>query len=349
MPVEVILPKLGSTMTRGTITKWLKAEGDTVDEGEPLFVFETDKAVMEVEARQTGVLGRILAPAGATVPVAQVVALILEPGEELPKEAPPEKPRPKAIPAPPVVERPPAPPSPPAIRGEGIGAGSVHAPRLAESLHTTAQVTLTTEADATELVKWRLKTLRVLETLRVGPISYNEILVKIVATALREHPQVNATLTEEGIQLLHSINVGVVVNSDRGTIAPVIHEADGQDIVQIAQNLRALVERAKAGQSRPEDLSGGTFTIAALGQYEIDAFTPIINLPECAILGVGRIQARPVVRQGEIEVRQMMRLSLSFDHRLIDGAPAARFLQHVKHLIEQPHLMMLDSKGFGNP
>jgi pyruvate/2-oxoglutarate dehydrogenase complex dihydrolipoamide acyltransferase (E2) component len=336
MPVEVILPKLGSTMTRGTITKWLKAEGDPVDEGEPLFEFETDKAVMEVEARQAGVLGRILAPVGATVPVAQVVALILAPGEAMPEEARPEKPGPGAVPAPPAAP----PPSPPAFRGEGIRAGGIRAPRLAESLDTTAQVTLTIEVDATELVKWRARWQEEAENSPGFSISDDEIMVKIVATALREHPQVNATLTEEGIQLLTSINVGVVVNSNRGTIVPVVHGADGQDIVQIARNLRALVERAKAGESRPDDLNGGTFTIANLGRYEIDAFTPIINLPECAILGVGRIQAKPVAYQGKIEARQMMYLSLSFDHRLVDGAPAARFLQRVKRLIENPHLIL---------
>jgi pyruvate dehydrogenase E2 component (dihydrolipoamide acetyltransferase) len=147
-------------------------------------------------------------------------------------------------------------------------------------------------------------------------------------------------LTEEGIQLLTSLNVGVAVDSEKGLLVPVIHQADGKDIVQIARDFHALVKRAHAGQSLPDDLSGGTFTIANLGRYEIDAFTPIINLPECAILGVGRILARPVVYQGEIGVRQMMYLSLSFDHRLVDGAPAARFLQRVKRLIENPYLIL---------
>lgn len=334
MPVKVILPKLGSTMTQGTITRWFKAEGDPVSEGEPLFEFETDKAVMEVEARQPGVLGRILTPAGATVPVAHVVALILEPGEKLPEETPPE--RPSAAPTPPVVEVLPElpltpPPSPPAAETR-----LVQAQAMAESLRTTAQVTLTTEVDATELVKWH-------DRWKEGfPISYNEIFVKIVAAALREHPQLNATLTEEGIQLLTSINVRVVVEADVGLLAPVIREADSKDIVQIAQDLREQVEQAQVGESLSD---GGTFTIANLGMYEIDAFTPIINLPECAILGVGRILAKPVFHQGEVEVRQMMHLSLSFDHRLVDGATAARFLKHVKRLIENPYLVLLVDRG----
>ncbi len=393
MPVEVIMPKLGLTMTEGTIRHWFKSEGDKVDKDEPLFEFETDKAVMEVKAPQRGVLGNILAPVGATVPVAQVVAIVLPEGEEIgegaaerptPPSAPPTpttrikaSPRAKklakelgidltgvvgsgpgerivgedveryatalaerAAPAPPVT-----PVAPPAVGvGEVIpltGVRATIAQRMAESAHTTAGVTLTTEADATELTRLRTQLREEMEASLDLSLSYNEMLVKIVAAALREHPNVNATLTEDGIQLLQSINIGVAVDTERGLLIPVIRDADDKDLVQIVRDFRDSLERARAGQSLPDDLSGGTFTITNLGMHEIDAFTPIIKLPECAILGVGRIVAKPVVYEDEICVRQMMYLSLTFDHRLVDGAPAARFLQRVKQLIEKPYLILV--------
>jgi pyruvate dehydrogenase E2 component (dihydrolipoamide acetyltransferase) len=134
--------------------------------------------------------------------------------------------------------------------------------------------------------------------------------------------------------------VGVAVDSERGLLVPVIRDADSKGIGELARSLRELAERARAGKSTPDDLSGGTFTITNLGMFDIDAFTPIINLPECAILGVGRLREVPAVRDGQVCIRTTMALSLSFDHRLVDGAPAARFLQRIKTLVEQPHLLL---------
>ena len=122
---------------------------------------------------------------------------------------------------------------------------------------------------------------------------------------------------------------------------PVVRDADRKSLVEIVHEVRALVSRAVAGASLPDDLTGGTFTITNLGMYEVDGFTPIVNLPESAILGVGRIQPKPAVYEGQIAIRQMMTLSLSFDHRSIDGAPAARFLQRIKHLSEDPYLLLM--------
>jgi pyruvate dehydrogenase E2 component (dihydrolipoamide acetyltransferase) len=157
-----------------------------------------------------------------------------------------------------------------------------------------------------------------------------------VARALREQPGINARLTERGIEQVAEINIGVAVDTERGLLVPVVHDVAGRDLLQIQQALAELVERALAGRSLPDDLSGGTFTITNLGMFEVDAFTPIINPPESAILGVGRIIAKPVAVDRQVVVRDRMTLSLSFDHRLIDGAPAARFLQRVKQLVERP-------------
>jgi pyruvate dehydrogenase E2 component (dihydrolipoamide acetyltransferase) len=142
------------------------------------------------------------------------------------------------------------------------------------------------------------------------------------------------------IESLASINVGVAVDTDRGLLVPVVRDADGMTIAEIAAALRELTERARSGKSLPDDLTGGTFTITNLGMYGIDAFTPIINPPECAILGVGRLREIPVVHQGTMCVRPAMVLSLTFDHRLVDGAPAARFLQRISQLIEQPYFLL---------
>ncbi len=135
------------------------------------------------------------------------------------------------------------------------------------------------------------------------------------------------------------------MDTERGLLVPVIRDADKKSLMEIARESRELVEKARAKAISPDELSGGTFTITNLGMYEVDAFTPIVNLPECAILGIGRIVPKPVVREGRVCVRQMMCLSLSFDHRLVDGGPAARFLQRVKQLVEEPCLLFIRSKN----
>jgi pyruvate dehydrogenase E2 component (dihydrolipoamide acetyltransferase) len=155
----------------------------------------------------------------------------------------------------------------------------------------------------------------------------------------------NVRLTEQGIEQLSEINVGVAVDTERGLLVPVVRDAATRNLIQVQQMLAELVERALAGRSLPDDLSGGTFTITNLGMFDVDAFTPIINPPESAILGVGRIVNKPVGLEGQVALRDMMTLSLSFDHRLIDGAPAARFLQRVKQLVERPFVLALGEDG----
>jgi pyruvate dehydrogenase E2 component (dihydrolipoamide acetyltransferase) len=132
----------------------------------------------------------------------------------------------------------------------------------------------------------------------------------------------------------------MAVDTERGLIVPVIRDADQKTLRQFGEAFRQMVDRARSGRSLLDDLSGGTFTITNLGMYEVDGFTPVINLPEAAILGVGRIAPKVVPYQGKAEIRQMMTLSLVFDHRLVDGAPAARFMQYIKHVIEEPYLLI---------
>jgi len=215
------------------------------------------------------------------------------------------------------------------------------ADRMATSAHTAAPVTLTTEADATELVRLRNQ----LKSDPSQPVpSYNDLLAKLVAQALLEHPHINARFDGDNIVQSAAVNVGIAVDTERGLLVPVVCDVQSKSLRQIARESAALIEAARAGRINADDLHGGTFTITNLGMYEIDAFTPIINLPECAILGAGRIVPKQVVVEAEAErvaIRHMMFLSLTFDHRLVDGAPAARFLQRVKQYVEMPYLWLV--------
>ena len=231
----------------------------------------------------------------------------------------------------------------PAAAGQVVpmsGIRAIISQRMSAGAQTTAPVTLMTEVDASRLVEMR-------EGFKKSPLagdivpSYNDMLVLIAGRALQEQPNMNARLADEQIELLTDVNVGVAVDTERGLLVPVIRDVQAKGLTQIAGDFRDLMNRAREGQSLPDDLSGGTFTITNLGMFDIDAFTPIINLPETAILGVGRIKPRPAVVDGAVCVRQMVWLSLTFDHRLVDGAPAARFLRRIKQLVEEPYLLLV--------
>jgi pyruvate dehydrogenase E2 component (dihydrolipoamide acetyltransferase) len=249
------------------------------------------------------------------------------------------------VPAPgaPPPEAAPAAESVPAVETEALtGLRRIIAERMAASHAETARVTLVTEADAVAFVEAReqLKA-TVTEEWGFAP-GYNDLLALVVARALREFPYMNARLNADGtsIQRLPTVNLGMAVDTERGLLVPVIRDAGRKGLRAFGTEFRALVERARVAKSLPDDLTGGTFTITNLGMYDVDAFTPIINLPEAAILGAGRIQLKAVVQDGEVVARQMWTLSLVFDHRVVDGAPAARFLQRIKQLVENPFLLL---------
>ena len=223
------------------------------------------------------------------------------------------------------------------------------AQRMAANHKSAARVTLITEADATSLVKARTQLeATVREAGDLAP-DYGDWLAFIVARTLRAFPYMNARLSSDSgdgslmIEQLPFVNLGLAVDTDHGLLVPVIQDADRKGLQAIASEARALIERTQAGRAQPDNLRGGTFTISDLSMYDIDAFTPIINLPETAILGAGRMQAKAIVLEGEIRARQMWTLSLAFDHRLVDGAPAARFLQRVKQLVENPLLLLAEA------
>jgi len=215
--------------------------------------------------------------------------------------------------------------------------------RMAISDLMTARVTLVTEADATELVQLREK-LGAVKAEKWGfKPGFNDLIGVIVAQTLKEFPHLNARLSQNGanIEILAEINLGIAMDTNRGLVVPVIKNADQMDLRSFGARFREVVENTQKGQISPENLSGGTFTITNLGGFDVDAFTPIINLPEVAILGLGRIQDKVVPYKGEVKIRKMITLSLGFDHRLIDGAPAARFLQKIREYIEYPVILFV--------
>lgn len=217
------------------------------------------------------------------------------------------------------------------------------AERLSAGAHLTAPVTLTTKVNATELVRLR-EQLRADAPLTHAPIpSFNDIFAKIVAHALGEHPVMNAHLEDHDIVFQDAVHIGIAVDSEHGLLVPVLREVQAKSLWQIAVESQQLIQRVRGGNASADDLSGGTFTITNLGMYDIDAFTPIINVPQTAILGLGAITRTPIFDSGsdKVGVASMMTLSLTFDHRLTDGAPAARFLQRIKQLVERPYIWLI--------
>jgi pyruvate dehydrogenase E2 component (dihydrolipoamide acetyltransferase) len=376
MPVEITVPRLGWSMEEGTFAGWLKQNGDPVSAGEPLFALESDKVTMDVESLDSGILylppG---APeTGATVVVGQRLGFLLAPGEPAPEAIDAAQPAASALesavstPSPAAFAHTPTrdgrtPVTPRArrvaaelgvdtalLRGSGRGgrirevdvreAGSAKASpapisslrrtiakRMMESRQNTAPVTLTSRADATALValrnRWKLAP-------GPGPApSYTDIIAKLVAIVLESHPALGG--------LSGKAHIGIAVDTPEGLLVPVLRDVAASSLADLARRSRELIETARARRLRAEDLTGGTFSITNLGGFGIDAFTPIINFPETAVLGVGAIRKEPVVLEsGELAVREQMTLSLTFDHRIVDGAPAARFLQALVHLIEVP-------------
>lgn len=460
MAFEVIMPTLGLTMEEGTITEWLKQEGDLVAKDEPLFVVETDKAAMEVPAPASGVLSRIIAAVGATVAVREPIALIGEADQvselvaaagapsttagatavaSAPAKAPHRQPDQRLRVSPAarrvarelsvdlhslngtgpegrIVERDvraatstsPAPTATPAagerivasplarklavehgvdisaLRGSGPGgriverdvlasvaarpttptptlaaapppspavapaAGPVPlgrlrritAERMAASSQAVARVTLFMPVDMAEAVRFRTQLAPEFERRYGARLSYDAMIAKAAALALRDHAELNAQWADGAVRPLEAVNIGVAVALDDGLVVTVVRDADARALQAIQAELNTLVEKARAGRLGPDDVSGSTFTITNLGGYGVESFTPIVNLPEAAILGVGRIAKLPAVVDDALTIREQMTLSLAFDHRVADGAPAARFLQRLKEILEAPYILL---------
>lgn len=449
MATRVILPLLGQTMEEGTITKWLKHEGDKIEKGEPLLEVMTDKVNMEVESPASGILRKIIAQVDQTIPIMALIGIIGtadEPIDDLLTESgPAPKPEPVQEITPVLSSESPSfsvqmPLSSSkvfisprakklalehgisieAIAGRGtgpegrvverdvqayiaemgdlsdikatplaarmaseqginlreiIGTGpqgkitkddvvhaisSVHAiptfqaqvipftgmrkmvaDNVAKSAQTAPHVTLTAEVDMTEAVRIRKQVLAEFERKCGTKLTFTDLIVKAAARAILDHPILNATLQGSEIRIPGEVNIGVAVALEGSLIVPVVHHADKKGLPEISIELKQLVEKARGGKLSNQEISGGTFTITNLGAYGIDVFNPIITPGQSAILGVCRIAEKPVVVDGQIAIRSMMNLCLSFDHRVMDGAPAAQFVQRVKELLESPNQLLI--------
>jgi pyruvate dehydrogenase E2 component (dihydrolipoamide acetyltransferase) len=446
---EIVMPRLSDSMEEGTILKWLKADGDAVDRGEPLAEIETDKATLTYESDAAGTL-TIVVQAGETLPIGEVIARLDDGGgaaRAAAQEAPAapagdssaagprreasagpkgaasaepqaytepaaapktgrvkasplarrmareqgvdlqlvagtgpggrvvksdvedaakagfarvsaERPVPAqaAAPAPatgppaeapaapaPAHAPPPKPPKPykPAETGTAKGditiqeltrVQQVIARRMAESKATVPEFTLRSEIDMEGCVKLRAE----LKALGGEVPSYNDMVVKACALALREFPRANGSYKDGKFELHSRVNVGVAVAATDALVVPTIFDADCKSLREIARESRALAEKVRAGTVAPPELSGGTFTVSNLGMFGVTDFTAVINPPQAAILAVGALAPRAVVRDGELVARNTMGVTLACDHRILYGADAAQFLARIRELLEAP-------------
>ena len=429
MATNILMPALSPTMTEGNLARWLKQEGDRIKAGDVIAEIETDKATMEVEAVDEGILGRILVPAGTQgVKVNDVIAVLVEAGEAVPAAGAAPKATPAAAPAPaapaPVAAAPAAAAPAPVASGDRVfasplarrmaaqagldigqiaGSGPngrivkadvdaalsrspapvaaaapvplVAAPRPAAAVATIATVAITAPHTAVpnssirKVIARRLAEskatiphfyvstdveidalLKIRADLNArspkdGPgafkLSVNDLVIKATAVTLRRFPNVNAMWTEDAILQLHDVDISVAVSIPDGLITPIVKGADIKGLAAISTEMKDLAARAKTGKLKPEEFQGGGFSISNMGMYGVKDFAAIINPPQAGILAVSAGEQRPVVKNGALAIATVMTLTLSVDHRVIDGALAAEFLQALKRNIEDPLSLML--------
>lgn len=368
MVTKVVMPKLSLTMRTGSIGRWYKREGETVEKGEPIVEIISEKATYDLEAPASGILRKILVKEGEEAPVDAVIAIITAPDEQIPAEELAVKAPEEAIE---IRERIPASPAAKRlareygidlslVKGTGPGGRILEEdvrrfieeskgimPKVKEVIplsgyrKTTAErVSASFRTAPHSTVFMSVDFSRAMELHEKLKVSYTAIIVAAVAKALTENPIMNSTIEGDKIKVFEDVNVGVAVATDRGLVVPVIHNADKKSLKEIDAILNDLVKKAREGRLGKEEVSGGTFTVSNLGMYDVEFFTPIINPPEAAILGVGKIFEKLVMQpDGKVAFKPAVMLSLSYDHRIVDGAPAAVFLQKVKQHLENPSFL----------
>jgi pyruvate/2-oxoglutarate dehydrogenase complex dihydrolipoamide acyltransferase (E2) component len=370
-------------MTQGRIVEWLKQEGEAVKAGEPLVSIESDKAEMEVEAPESGILRQVLVAAGEEAPVDAPLAILAGAEEDIEgllieqsRAVAADTPIPSGDTAvrgargPSGKRQPVSPAARRVARELGVEISQVEgsgtnglvterdvrtfaakgeaalaveaaegvqviplaglrrriAERVSLSRRTAADVTTVADVDMSQVAALR----------KVSGCSYTAYVVWATARALREFPILNASFDGDRILVKRDIHIGVAVALEQGLVVPVIRSADRKSVEEISREMNELAAHARDGQLTPDDLKGSTFTVTNSGAFGSLFFTPIINQPEVAILGMGKVADTPVVRNGEIVIRKVMYLCLSYDHRVVDGAPAVQFLQAVKRRLEAP-------------
>jgi len=366
MPTSVVMPALEMAQETGKLVSWKKKEGEQVKKGEILLEVETDKAVVEIEAGGDGVLAGVTAKVDDVVPVGQIIAWLLKAGESVPASAgAPQQSGRKMDSAPAAAAAAPAAPEPAApasvagakispkarrlarehnvdiskVRGSGPGgeiladdimsAARMPAPRTTQSWTQVPQFYVTRAVDATNLNASRTRRVPEIERSHGVKVTHTDILVAAVARALRHFPRMNGSWNNGSIAMHPEVNVALAMAVENAVVTAVIKNADKLALGDIAKQRKELTERARANRLSPADISGATFTISNLGMMEVDAFTAIIVPPQAGILAVGAIKDQVVAAGGYIGIKPMMNLTLTSDHRVIDGARAAEFLNDV--------------------
>ena len=369
---DILIPNFGESITTATVAAWHKNAGDTVAKGDTLVTLETDKVSTDLEADESGVL-EILVPEGAEAPIGAALGRISSADgtaaapekEEAPVPPEPEKTtapgtreEPASTPPPPAAESPEqkpeketsAPEQPPAgkngksdketaprfIRKPMSPLRRTIAARLVEAQHQAAILTTFNECDMSAVMELR-KQFNAAYRERYGTkLGFMSFFIKAVVKALQEVPQVNARI--DGADIVENLyyDISVAIGTDKGLVVPVLRDCDRKTFPELEQELAVLTEKARSGNLSMQDLQGGCFTISNGGTYGSLLSTPILNPPQSGILGMHAIQERPVVRDGQIVVRPMMYLALSYDHRLVDGKQAVQFLVAVKNAVENP-------------
>ncbi len=370
MSVEVKVPAVGESITSGILSVWHKKDGDSVSSGEVLFTLETDKVSTEVNAPESGVL-KTAAAEGEEVKIDQVVATIepagaapAKPAEATPapakteaKEAKPAAPEAAPAPAPepkPAPAPAPAKPEPVAAKSKIVGPDDPRTTRkkltplrrkiasqLVMAQHTAAILTTFNEADMTGIMALRKEMQDEFVKRHGVKLGFMSFFVKSVVDALKATPAINSRMDGDELIQNHYYDIGVAVGTERGLIVPVLRDCDQKSFADIENDLAGFAVKAREGKISMEDLQGGVFTISNGGVYGSLLSTPILNPPQSGILGMHKIQERPIAVKGQVVIRPMMYLALSYDHRVVDGKEAVTFLVRVKDCLENPARLLL--------
>jgi pyruvate dehydrogenase E2 component (dihydrolipoamide acetyltransferase) len=382
MATEIKMPKLSDTMEEGTILRWLKQPGDVVAKGDALVEVETDKADMEVEAESAGTLTEIRVEPGAVAGVGDVIAVLDGDAAHtaVASAAPPTQPQasstsaapatateptaPRPVPPPPrpsprppssrpaaeaqrPVQRSAPPPSSPPVATEEAsrrtGASKLRltvAKQMSSSKREVPHFYVTAEVDMSDAARLRasLAASHIEER-----ITFTHLLIRALAVTLPNHPRVNASWSDNQIVYHDDVNIGVAVALEDGLIAPVLRRCQAMTLREIARAVSELVGKAQTGKFGGEELTGATFTLTNLGMLDIEEFSAVITQPQAAILAIGAIKDRPVVRNGQLAIAKTMRMTLSADHRVLNGMEAGRFLEDLERALENPVILILES------
>lgn len=336
--MKIVVPELGESLLEATVARWLKAEGDRIAAGEPLVELDTDKAAVAVGAPRSGVLAKILKAQGTDVRVGEEIGEIAEVGD-----SPPGAPNRSEEDAHARLQPIGSPPPPP--REERVRLSRRRrtiAERLVEARRTAAMLTTFAEIDMTAVLEARKahkQSFRERHGTDLGIVSF---FVKAAVAALKLFPELNSELDGDELVIKRAYDIGIAVGARDGLVVPVIRDADEKSFAEIERSIDDFVRRASDGTLSVEDLRGGTFTITNGGVFGSLFSTPILNPPETGILGLHKIEDRPVAIAGRVEIRPMMYAALTYDHRVVDGREAVGFLVKVKELIEDPTALLLE-------